>query len=150
MPPERQRSDASASPCFSSFLRLQAFAFCDCFVYAARVYFSFLSLFPLHLCRANFLFLRSFSLLCFHHWISDEDADDETQPTNINDLFDFALELLWSLVTKNGWDMTKLPDISEGFSYVSIVKWDGIETVESKIKWMCAFKAASDTMSSIK
>lgn len=52
--------------------------------------------------------------------ISDEDDDDETQAANINDLFDVALELLWSLVTKNGWDMTKLPDISEGFSYVSI------------------------------
>lgn len=50
---------------------------------------------------------------------SDEDDDEETQATNINDLFDLALELLWSLVTKNGWDMTKLPDISEGFSYVS-------------------------------
>lgn len=52
---------------------------------------------------------------------SDEDDDEETQATNINDLFDLALELLWSLVTKNGWDMTKLPDISEGFSYVSII-----------------------------
>lgn len=50
---------------------------------------------------------------------SEDDADEGTQATNINELFDFALELLWTLVTKNGWDQTKLPDISEGFSYVS-------------------------------
>lgn len=49
----------------------------------------------------------------------DDEGDEGTQATNINELFDFALELLWSLVTKNGWDQTKLPDISEGFSYVS-------------------------------
>lgn len=49
----------------------------------------------------------------------DDEGDVGTQATNINELFDFALELLWSLVTKNGWDQTKLPDISEGFSYVS-------------------------------
>lgn len=51
---------------------------------------------------------------------SDDEGDEGTQPANINELFDYALELLWSLVTKNGWDQTKLPDISEGFSYVSI------------------------------
>lgn len=59
-----------------------------------------------------FLFVRSF-------YGSEDDADEGTQATNINELFDFALELLWTLVTKNGWDQTKLPDISEGFSYVS-------------------------------
>lgn len=52
----------------------------------------------------------------------DDEGDEGTQATNINELFDHALELLWSLVTKNGWDQTKLPDISEGFSYVSINK----------------------------
>ena len=66
------------------------------------------------------------------HWISsnsvhtvcrDDEGDEGTQATNINELFDFALELLWSLVTKNGWDQTKLPDISEGFSYVSNCKY---------------------------
>lgn len=51
---------------------------------------------------------------------SDDEGDEGTQPANINELFDYALELLWSLVTKNGWDQTKLPDISEGFSYVSM------------------------------
>lgn len=34
-------------------------------------------------------------------------------------MFDYALALLWPLVTKNKWDMTSLPDIAEGFSYVS-------------------------------
>lgn len=50
----------------------------------------------------------------------DEEGDEGTQAANINELFDHALELLWTLVTKNGWDQTKLPDISEGFSYVSM------------------------------
>lgn len=59
-----------------------------------------------------------------HHYRDDE-GDEGTQATNINELFDFALELLWSLVTKNGWDQTKLPDISEGFSYVSIQVGNG-------------------------
>lgn len=49
----------------------------------------------------------------------DDEGDEGTQATNINELFDYALTLLWTLVTKNGWDQTKLPDISEGFSYVS-------------------------------
>lgn len=70
-------------------------------------------------CLLFFTFFVFFFVCVFIEIFSDEDGDDETQPTNINDLFDFALELLWSLVTKNGWDMTKLPDISEGFSYVS-------------------------------
>lgn len=52
-------------------------------------------------------------------WLRDEEGDEGTQAANINELFDHALELLWTLVTKNGWDQTKLPDISEGFSYVS-------------------------------
>ncbi|XP_031626110.1 uncharacterized protein LOC116342577 [Contarinia nasturtii] len=51
------------------------------------------------------------------YYYEDDEGDVGTQATNINELFDFALELLWSLVTKNGWDQTKLPDISEGFSY---------------------------------
>lgn len=51
--------------------------------------------------------------------IRDDEGDEGTQAANINELFDYALELLWTLVTKNGWDQTKLPDISEGFSYVS-------------------------------
>lgn len=45
-------------------------------------------------------------------------SDDETQPTNINESFDVALEELWPLVIKNGLDKTILPDITEGFSYV--------------------------------
>ncbi|XP_055306913.1 uncharacterized protein LOC129571171 [Sitodiplosis mosellana] len=51
------------------------------------------------------------------YYYEDDEGDEGTQATNINELFDFALELLWALVTKNGWDQTKLPDISEGFSY---------------------------------
>ncbi|KAJ6634806.1 hypothetical protein Bhyg_13386 [Pseudolycoriella hygida] len=43
--------------------------------------------------------------------------EDETQPTNINESFDIALEELWPLVIKNGLDKTILPDIAEGFSY---------------------------------
>lgn len=39
----------------------------------------------------------------------DEEGDEGTQAANINELFDYSLELLWSLVTKNGWDQTKLP-----------------------------------------
>lgn len=53
---------------------------------------------------------------------SDDEGDEGTQPANINELFDYALELLWTLVTENGWDQTKLPDIAEGFSYVSIIQ----------------------------
>lgn len=45
-------------------------------------------------------------------------SEDETQPTNINESFDVALEELWPLVIKNGMDKTRLPAISEGFSYV--------------------------------
>lgn len=52
---------------------------------------------------------------------SHEDDDEETQATNINEMFDYALALLWPLVTKNKWDMTSLPDITEGFSYVSCI-----------------------------
>lgn len=48
------------------------------------------------------------------------EEDEDTQATNINEMFDYALALLWPLVTKNKWDMTNLPDISEGFSYVSV------------------------------
>lgn len=63
----------------------------------------------------------------------DDEGDEGTQATNINELFDFALELLWSLVTKNGWDQTKLPDISEGFSYVSNCKyWNQTQSVRKK------------------
>lgn len=78
------------------------------------------------------------------HWISsnsvrtacrDDEGDEGTQATNINELFDFALELLWSLVTKNGWDQTKLPDISEGFSYVSNCKyWNETQSERQKPK----------------
>lgn len=39
----------------------------------------------------------------------DEEGDEGTQAANINELFDYSLELLWTLVTKNGWDQTKLP-----------------------------------------
>lgn len=48
-------------------------------------------------------------------------SEDETQPTNINESFDVALEELWPLVIKNGLDKTILPDIAEGFSYVIIM-----------------------------
>lgn len=57
---------------------------------------------------------------------SSED-DEDTQATNINEMFDYALALLWPLVTKNKWDMTSLPDISEGFSYVSVCDHKRIE-----------------------
>lgn len=43
------------------------------------------------------------------HVCRDEEGDEGTQAANINELFDYSLELLWSLVTKNGWDQTKLP-----------------------------------------
>lgn len=64
-------------------------------------------------------FVECFPLEFYHIDRRDDEGDEGTQATNINELFDYALELLWTLVTKNGWDQTKLPDISEGFSYVS-------------------------------
>lgn len=49
----------------------------------------------------------------------DEEGDEGTQAANINELFDYSLELLWSLVTKNGWDQTKLPASSS--NYLSLI-----------------------------
>lgn len=51
------------------------------------------------------------------HMRRDEEGDEGTQASNINELFDYSLELLWSLVTKNGWDQTKLPASSSNHYY---------------------------------
>lgn len=46
--------------------------------------------------------------------------NEDLRCNSSNLLYLLLFQLLWSLVLKNGWDQTKLPDIEEGFSYVSI------------------------------
>lgn len=53
------------------------------------------------------------------HKHRDEEGDEGTQAANINELFDYSLELLWSLVIRNGWDMTKLPASSSNHYHMN-------------------------------